>query len=265
MTGALRATALLHGYTAPARPRGGRRATVPALDGVTFAVHPGETVGLVGRSGSGKSTLLRILLALEHPAHGDVRLGDRPVCPGGPRALRWFRRRVQYVPQDPASSLEPRMSVEQLVREPLARLAVDGNHRALVGKALDDVGLPADLAARRPGELSGGQAQRVAIARSIVAAPDFLLADEPVSGLDLPLRHQVLELLAALSAGRGLGLVLVSHDLDAVAATCGRTVVLASGRVVEEGPTGRLFREPAHPATRELVASLPRLPDRPRL
>ncbi|WP_316304476.1 ABC transporter ATP-binding protein [Clavibacter michiganensis] len=232
----------------------------PALDDVSFRIAPGETVGIVGRSGSGKSTLLRVLLALEAPTSGAVALGDRAVTPGRTSALRWYRRRVQAVPQDPGASLEPRMTVRQLIREPLRRLDVAGDHAAIVARALDDVGLAASLADRRTRELSGGQAQRVALARAIATSPGILLADEPMSGVDLPLRDRIIELLGDLVRERGLGLVLVSHDLDAVARLCGRSVVLAGGRIVEEGPTGRLLADPAHPATRELADAVPRLP-----
>ncbi|WP_258071848.1 ABC transporter ATP-binding protein [Clavibacter michiganensis] len=272
-TGALTATGVTHRYP-PRRDPAARRAAratrssgaspvrgpAPALDDVSFRVAPGETVGIVGRSGSGKSTLLRVLLALETPAAGVVSLGDRAVVPGRASALRWYRRRVQLVPQDPGASLEPRMTVRQLVREPLRRLDVPGDHARIVARALDDVGLAASLADRRPGELSGGQAQRVALARAIAASPGILLADEPVSGVDLPLRDRIIELLDGLVRDRGLGLVLVSHDLDAVARLCGRSVVLAGGRIVEEGPTDRLLTDPAHPATRELADAVPRLP-----
>lgn len=262
MSEALQVAGLTHAYRSPTRGRSRRRPDTPALAEVSFSVERGETVGLVGRSGSGKSTLLRVLLALERPAAGELRLGGRRVNPGSTRSLRWFRRRVQYIPQDPAASLEPRMSVEQLVGEPLRRLSIPGDQHALVRQALDDVGLPGTLLASRPRELSGGQAQRVAVARSIVTGPDFLLADEPVSGLDLPMRNQVLALLGTLCAERSLGLVFVSHDLDAVSRLCHRSVVLASGRIVEEGPTARLLVSPNHPATRELVHAIPRLPSR---
>ncbi|MDJ0337860.1 ATP-binding cassette domain-containing protein [Cryobacterium sp. PH31-O1] len=254
---ALRATGVWHSYRASTR----RRApATPALANVSFTVTAGETLGLVGRSGSGKSTLLRILLALERPTDGEIHLDGERIRPGSVRSLRSFRRRVQYIPQDPAASLDPRMSVEQLVREPLARLDVAGQHQHLVRTALDGVGLPASLHRQRVRELSGGQAQRVAIARALATSPHFLLADEPVSGLDLPRRNRVLDLLAGLAQHRALGLIFVSHDLDAVSRLCSRSIVLHAGRVVEAGPTRDLLDHPCHPATQELVEAVPRLP-----
>lgn len=259
MTEVLAAVGLTHRYP---RARSSRATDeAPALAEVNFQLARGETVGIVGRSGSGKSTLLTALLALTRPDEGRVHLGEREVRPGSVRSLRWYRRRVQYVPQDPAGSLDPRMTVAQSVAEPLKRLGVAGDHRALVAAALDDVGLSTGLADSRPRELSGGQAQRVAIARATVTAPEFLLADEPISGLDLPLRNQVIDLLAGLAEHRSLGLVFVSHDLDAVVRLCRRSVVLADGRIVEDGATSRLLSDPRHPATRELVDAIPRLPE----
>ena len=260
MTDVLAATGITHRYPRTRRHTAAVQA-VPALDDVSFHVGAGETVGIVGRSGSGKSTLLTTLLALGRPDEGTVTLAGRPVQLGSVRRLRWFRRRVQYVPQDPGASLDPRMTVEQLVREPLKRLDVPGDHRTLVRAALDDVSLDTGLSDRRPRELSGGQAQRVAIARALATNPDFLLADEPISGLDLPMRNHVIGLLAALADERSFGLVFISHDLDAVARMCQRSVVLSHGRIVEEGDTRLLFAAPTHPATQELVDSIPRLPE----
>ncbi|WP_174278064.1 ABC transporter ATP-binding protein [Goekera deserti] len=231
-----------------------------AVHGVDLRLAAGESVGLVGCSGSGKSSLLRCLLALDRPDAGSVGYDGRPVVPGPAHALRWFRRRVQYVPQDPASTLDPRMTVAALVAEPLRHLDVPGDPDVVVRSALQRVDLPAELAGRRPGELSGGQAQRVAIARALAPGPALLLADEPVSGLDLPVRRQVVELLAELSLRQGLGLLLVSHDLSVVSALCSRTVVLHDGRVVEDRPTGELVADPRHPRTRLLVEAVPHLP-----
>lgn len=260
MSDVLAATGITHSYPRP-RQRTAAQAAAPALDQVSFHVAAGDTVGIVGRSGSGKSTLLSALLALTRLDEGSITLGTREVRPGSIRSLRWFRRRVQYVPQDPGASLDPRMTVEQLVREPLMRLDVAGDHRALVGAALHDVGLETGLNHRRPRELSGGQAQRVAIARALATNPDFLLADEPISGLDLPMRNHIIGLLAALAKDRGLGLVFVSHDLDAVARLCRRSIVLSAGRIVDGGDTPALLTAPTHPATQELVAAIPRLPE----
>lgn len=232
-----------------------RRGTVTALAGVDLTVGAGERIGVVGASGSGKTTLMRTLLALEAPDRGALRWGDRPVRPGPVRRLRWYRRRVQYVAQDPSTTLDPRRTVAQSLRQPLARLAVPGDHPAMMAAALADVGLPDDVLGRRPGELSGGQCQRVAVARAVVVRPAVLLADEPVSGLDPQARALVLTLLHDLSVSRGTALVLVSHDLSAVGRWCARTLVLDAGRIVEQGPTERVLTDPTAAATRHLLAS----------
>lgn len=237
---------------------GGRRRDLPALDDVSLAVPSGSSIGLVGSSGAGKSTLLRTLLALEKPTAGHVEIAGRPVTPGSMSGLRWYRRLVQYVPQNPAGSLDPRMNVEDLLAEPLRQLRVDGHHPAMIRTALERVALDAAMLRRKPAELSGGQNQRVAIARALVPAPKILLADEPVSGLDLPLRNSVLSLFQDLVHRDGLGLLFVSHDLTAVAGLCPHTMVLSAGRIVEQGPTDKLFAAPQHPRTRELIASIPR-------
>ncbi|PNI09216.1 ABC transporter ATP-binding protein [Arthrobacter sp. AFG7.2] len=223
------------------------------LHNISLSLSPGTSTALVGNSGSGKSTLVRILLALEKPTSGTVTFGSRDVQSGPVRSLRWYRQSVQYIPQNPAGSLDPRMTVSQLLKEPLRQLRVDGNHQALVAEALDRVEVPAGLTERRPGELSGGQNQRVAIARALVVQPTFLLADEPVSGLDLPLRDTVLSLLDSLVQGEGLGLLLVTHDLGTAARMCHTTAVLSAGRIVEQGPTGQVLENPASPAAIALV------------
>lgn len=256
MIGSLDAEGLHRSHPGPSR----RSRPRLVLDDVTLRIDRGSRVGLVGSSGSGKTTLLRCLLALDQPDEGVVRCGGRPVTPGSTRSLRWFRRLVQYVPQDPASSLNPRMTVSDLVAEPLRRLAVPGSHTALVAEALSKVELTSGLATRRAGELSGGQAQRVALARAVATRPALLLADEPVSGLDLPLRNQVLTVLAQLSAEHTTGILLVSHDLSAVAQLCERVVVLHEGRVIEDRPTVEMLKDPRHPASQALLAAVPRLP-----
>ena len=236
--------------------RPGRKA---ALLPTTLRIDPGERVGIVGVSGSGKTTLLRLMLALEASDTGTVRCDARAVQPTGVRALRWYRRLVQYVPQDPASTLHPLMTVEQLVREPLVRLGVPGDHGAMIHEALHAVNLHHEFLSRRAAELSGGQAQRLAIARAIATRPGFLLADEPVSGLDLPMREQVVALLRQVSEERGTGIVVVSHDLSMIASLCERTVVMYGGQVVEDRPTASLLVDPRHPRTRELLDAIPSL------
>lgn len=212
------------------------------LRGVDLQVAEGERVALVGRSGQGKSTLVRALLALQPVTAGRIRCDSRTVTPGSVRSLRWFRRLVQYVPQDPASTLDPGARVLDVVAEPVRRLLrEDGRSRA----ALRMVALPDDLAERRVGELSGGQAQRVAIARALAPAPRLLLADEPVSGLDPPLREHVLDALRRAPAG----LLMVTHDLSAAAALCDRILLLHDGRVIDDR---------AHPEFRALLDAVPR-------
>ncbi|MCV9993032.1 ATP-binding cassette domain-containing protein [Paeniglutamicibacter sp. ZC-3] len=256
MTARLRALDLVHGYPGRwPRSRQGHR----ALRGINLGIEAGQAVGLVGSSGSGKSTLVRCLLALEKVDSGSVQFNDNPLVPGPVSSLRWYRRLVQYVPQNPAGSLDPRMSVQQLMLEPLRQLRIQGEHRQMIRRALERVELDPGLLGRKPAELSGGQNQRVAIARALVPGPSILLADEPVSGLDLPLRDAVLGLLEKLVRQDGMGLLFVSHDLSAVSRLCSRTVVLESGRIVEEGDTLDMFHTARHPATRELLAAIPQL------
>lgn len=232
---------------------------VHALAGVDLTVAAGERVGIVGSSGSGKSTLLRLLLALESADAGEISFDGRAIRPGGIRALRWYRRQVQYVPQDPAGSLDPRRRVADLVAEPLRRLQVAGDHRARVAEVLAAVGLDRQYLARTPDQLSGGQCQRVAIARALAPGARLILADEPVSGLDLPLRQQVLAVLGEVCATGGTGLVIVTHDLSVVSRLCGRGVVMDAGRIVEDAATADLLTRPRHPVTRRLLDSIPRL------
>lgn len=256
MSATLSARSLTHHY----RGHGfrGRRRTLPALHDLSLTVSAGDSIGLVGSSGAGKSTLLRSLLALERPTSGTVVFNERPVAPGSASSLRWYRRLVQYVPQNPASNLDPSMDVRRLLLEPLKQLGIAGDHHTMINRALERVELEPGVLRCKPGQLSGGQNQRVAIARALVPSPSILLADEPVSGLDLPLRNTVLAVLGQLVNRDGLGLLFVSHDLGAVSLLCSQTVVLSGGRIVEQGSTAELFRDARHAATRELIASIPR-------
>ncbi len=246
-------------YLMPRKGLLGKREPKVALESTSLTIAEGERVGIVGVSGSGKTTLLRIMLALDTTDSGAVTCQGKEVHPADVRKLKWYRRKVQYVPQDPASTLDPLMTVAKLVREPLVRLGVEGDHRAMVREALDSVGLDESYMHRRANELSGGQAQRLAIARAIATRPDFLLADEPVSGLDLPMRESIVALLRKVSEERGTGIVVVSHDLSMVASLCERTVVMHAGEVVEDRPTRRLLTDPRHERTKELLDAIPTL------
>lgn len=225
---------------------------VQALHGVDVQLTTRTSLGLVGCSGAGKSTLARVLLGLQRPTSGEVLL-DRTALPRRGATVRRFRRSVQYVPQDPAGSLDPRRDVRACLREPLRSLGVDDDHDACVERALHAVGLDTTYTHRRCASLSGGQAQRVALARALATGASLLVADEPLSSVDPGLRRDLADLLQHLHTDHGTGLVLITHDLHAVSSICSTTTVLHDGRVVEHGRTADVLREPAHPATRALV------------
>src|SRR5262245_36252798 len=246
-------------YRLPRTSMFGPRAERHALADVNLTVGAGDTLGIVGESGSGKSTLARILLGLDRATRGTVTFGGRPVAPGRPHELRWFRRDVQIVFQDPLSSLDPRMRVADIVAEPLVGLDVPGSREHRIIDVLGSVGIDPDTRNRYPHEFSGGQQQRIAIARALAPHPKLLVADEPVSSLDVSVRAQILDLLRDLVEQFRLGLVLVSHDLGVIHSLCARVLVLHDGRVVEEGPTEEVFAEPTDPYTRRLLAAVPRL------
>jgi len=246
---------------------------VPILNQVNISINRGENVGLVGESGSGKSTILRLLLGLHRPTEGEILYSGKELRLSDKEQARKFRSQVQVVFQDPYSSLDPRQRIDRLISEPLHSLGLTkeenvGSNRAAIRKwadqqvvdALISVGLPADSARKYPDEFSGGQRQRIAIARAIVCKPQVLLADEPVSALDVSTRVRVIELLSQLGQERGLTIVMVSHDLAVVAALCKKSVVLEKGIVVEQGDTSDVLGSPSHPYTQRLIESLPRLP-----
>ena len=241
--------------------RGGRPGEL-AVKGVSLTVTPGQNVGLVGESGSGKTTLLRLLLGLLRPRTGRVLFDGVPLDLRDRPQLRTFRRSVQTVFQDPYSSLDPRQRVGRIGGEPIRsrRIASGRVADGMVAEALESVGLSTAASSHYPHEFSGGQRQRIAIARAIVSRPRVLLADEPVSALDVITRSQVIALLAELGASRDLTVLLVSHDLGVVGSLCQRTVVLQAGRVVEQGSTPGVFGSPSQPYTRQLLAAVPRLP-----
>jgi peptide/nickel transport system ATP-binding protein/oligopeptide transport system ATP-binding protein len=242
-----------------ARYYGSPRQPIRAVDGVSLTIRPGETLALVGESGCGKSTLSRVILRLEPPTRGRVRLDGEDITELTGAALRSRRRLAQMVFQDPYASLDPRMTIEAIVREPLDnyRVGSPAERRSRVLSLLRRVGLRADHAARFPHELSGGQRQRIGIARALALQPKIIVADEPVSALDVSVRAQVINLLTDIQKEFGLAMLFVSHDIGVVAHLSHRTCVMYLGQVVETGPTGRVVGAPQHPYSRALLDAIP--------
>ncbi len=241
---------------------GARR--VVALDGVDLDVARGDRLGIVGESGSGKSTLIRIMAALDRPTEGSVRFQGREVTGAPERELGFLRSAVQLVFQDPRSSLDPRMKVRDIVTEPLRSRLLKGeldqtDPLSRMREVLAAVDLPEDAADRYPHEFSGGQRQRIAIARALAPRPQVLIADEPVSALDVSVRAQVLNLLTDLVQQLGLTLIFVSHDLMVVRHLCDRVVVMRSGRIEEQGLAAEVLANPTQEYTKALVAAVPRI------
>jgi peptide/nickel transport system ATP-binding protein len=238
-----------------------RAPAVQAVTDVSLAVARGEAVGLVGESGSGKSTVGRLLLGLLAPSAGRIGFDGIDLATAGPAALRQLRRRMQLVFQDPYGSLDPRRRVGPQIADALAihALLPPADRPARVAALLEQVGLDPDHAARYPHAFSGGQRQRIGIARALASGPEFLVADEPVSALDVSVQAQVLALLADLRARLGLAMLFISHDLPVVRHLCDRVVVLYLGRVMEQGRVETVFRQPRHPYTRALLSAAPSL------
>jgi peptide/nickel transport system ATP-binding protein len=229
---------------------------VEALCGVSFTVQAGRSLGIVGESGSGKSTLARLVMALERPSEGSVRLLGRDLNALSHTELRDARRDFQMVFQDPYGSLDPRQRVGRIVAEPL--IGVDApSTRARVAESLDAVGLRATDADKYPHEFSGGQRQRIAIARALITRPKLIVADEPVSALDVSVQAQVLNLLAELQQQFGVTYLFISHDLAVIDHVCDEVAVMHSGRIVEHGTTEQVLQQPAHEYTRALLAAIP--------
>jgi len=245
-------------------PLGGmfRCGSLRAVDEVSLAIPSGKALGLVGESGSGKSTLGRLVLGLLPPTAGRILVDGQDIAAATSAATRRLRRRMQLVFQDPYSSLDPRRRVGAQIADGLAihAIAPGGQPRTeRVAALLDQVGLSPAHAARFPHEFSGGQRQRIAIARALATGPDLLVADEPVSALDVSVQAQVLTLLADLRTRLGLALLFISHDLAVVRSLCDRVAVLYLGRVMEEGPVAAVFERPLHPYTQALLSAAPSL------
>ncbi|MFC0340858.1 dipeptide ABC transporter ATP-binding protein [Paracoccus niistensis] len=234
-----------------------RRPVLRAVDGVSLTIAQGESVGLVGESGCGKSTLARAILGLDALQGGAIRLDGAGVGPGMPKDQR---AQVQAVFQDPFASFDPRWRVDRLVAEPFHLTGRPADWRDRVAEALAEVEIGADAMSRHIHEFSGGQRQRIAIARALIIRPRLILLDEAVSALDVQVRARVLDLLARLRRQHGLAWLFISHDLSVVRAITDRVLVMDAGRIVEEGPTGRILSQPLHPVTRRLVAAAPILP-----
>jgi len=232
--------------------------TIRAVDGVSFTLERGETFGVVGESGCGKSTLARTLLGLEDPTAGDIEFDGENVTSLDAEQRRWFRENVQMVFQDPQSSLNPRRTVGSIIADPLEAAGWSAaRRRERVLELLDDVGLEREYYNRYPHEFSGGQRQRINLARSLSVNPDLVVADEPVSGLDMSVKAQILRLMDDLQSEYGLTYLFITHDLGVIRNVADRVAVMYLGDFVEVGPSERLFTDPHHPYTRELLSAVP--------
>ncbi|AXH96376.1 ATP-binding cassette domain-containing protein [Ornithinimicrobium avium] len=233
-----------------------------ALQDVSFKVHHGETVALVGESGSGKSTTARIAARLIDPTSGRLEFEGKDVTQSRGRELTTLRSSVQFVFQDPYSSLNPRHTVEQIITAPLVYQgrAVPGGSRQFAGTLLEQVGLKPEYVDRYPHQFSGGQAQRIGIARAIALRPALVICDEAVSALDVSVQAQIIELLRDLQRSYGFSYLFIAHDLAVVRQLAHWVCVMNQGRIVEQGGRDQIFTDPQHPYTRELLAAIPRIP-----
>jgi oligopeptide/dipeptide ABC transporter ATP-binding protein len=237
--------------------KGGRQ--LQAVDRVSFTLTQGQTLGVVGESGCGKSTLGRLILRLMEPSGGSVRFKGQDLTLIPPERMREMRKHLQVIFQDPQGALDPRMTVGRLIEEPLVihRLGSVTERLAEVARLLETVGLPAEAASRYPHEFSGGQRQRICIARALALKPELIVADEPVSALDVSIQSQVLNLLIDLQRKRGLSYLFISHNLAVVKYVSDVVAVMYLGRVVEMGAADLVFTEPKHPYTLALLAAIP--------
>jgi peptide/nickel transport system ATP-binding protein len=236
----------------------GRSRQTIALDGAAVSLHAGQTIGVVGESGSGKSTLARCLVRLIEPSEGEIRWGETEVAALAESRLRPLRSRVQVIFQDPNRSLNPRRKVGESIIEGAINFGASNEQaRTLAAELMDQVRLPRTCLERYPAQFSGGQRQRLAIARALACRPDVLIADEAVSALDVSVQAQILQLLRDIQREFNLGLLFITHDLRIAAQLCDHVIVMHEGRIVEEGPTARVFAQPAHEYTRRLLRAAP--------
>ncbi len=238
------------------------RRWIKAVDGISFTVATGKSFGVVGESGSGKSTLARLVMALDRPDKGVIETVGKDPFALADLDLRRHRRNFQMVFQDPFGSLNPRHTVGRIVAEPLDGLAIQvgaAERAEKVAEALDEVGLPSDAATRYPHEFSGGQRQRIAIARALITRPKLIVADEPVSALDVSVQAQVLNLMQDLQQKHGVTYFFISHNLAVVEHVCDEVAVMYQGRIVEQARSADLFADPRHPYTKALMAAIPGL------
>lgn len=235
-------------------------ANVKAVDGVSFAVEPHQVLGIAGESGSGKTTIGRTVLRLIEPTGGKIRFNGTDVTKLAPEELRLFRRKAQIVFQDPLASLNPKMTVEEILSEPLRIQGLCGGRserRGRVVELLETVALSSEFLKRHPHELSGGQRQRVGIGRALAVEPEFIVADEPVSALDVSIQAQIINLLGDLKRGLGLSLLFISHDIAVMEYLSDRIAVVYLGKIMEIGPTRALCQSPKHPYTVALLSAVP--------
>ena len=238
---------------------GQQDAVVRAVDGVSLDIRKGEVVGLVGESGSGKTTVGRMVLRLTDPTNGRILFDGQDITAISQRQMLPVRRRMQMVFQDPFASLNPRLTVGETLIEPLHihRIGKAADRQDRVAALLERVGLSRQSLGRYPHEFSGGQRQRIVIARALSVTPDFIVADEPVSALDVSIQAQIINLLVELQGEFGLTMLFISHDLSVVEYLCDRVVVMYLGRVMESGPTDTIFARPHHPYTQALLSAVP--------
>lgn len=261
MTALLEVRDLVRDYTLPKQSLLSKPQNLRVLHGVSLSLKQGESLGIVGESGSGKSTLARSVMGLEKPQSGSVTINGRDIYSLGRGELKAARKEFQAIFQDPYGSLDPRHSVRRILAEPVVSLedaTTAESREERIRQVLEAVGLSASAADKYPHEFSGGQRQRIAIARALITRPKLIVADEPVSALDVSIQAQVLNLMMDLQEQFGLSYLFISHDLGVMRVITDRVAVIHLGRIVEEGPTNEVFDNPQHPYTQALVNAVPK-------